>query len=131
MAKAKLRILYGEGDGDVLVKQAAVFEKAGHVVQKAEGRKSVDEALNKSAFDLVILGSTLSRNDRHHLPYMVKKANAETSVLVMHADGSRHPYVDACVDTGSSMEAVLNRIETMKIAGMMPQAAAAAAGAGR
>jgi hypothetical protein len=59
---------------------------------------------------------------------MVKKVNAETGVLVMHADGSRHPYVDACVDTGSSMESVLNRIETMKIAGMMPQAAAAGAG---
>jgi len=128
MAKAKLRILYGEGDGDVLAKQAAAFEKAGHVVRKSEGRKAVDEALKKSAFDLVILGSTLSRNDRHHLPYMVKKANAETSVLVMHADGSRHPYVDACVDTGSSMETVLNRIETMNIAGMMPQAAAAGAG---
>ncbi|MBZ5688836.1 MAG: hypothetical protein LAP86_27820 [Acidobacteriia bacterium] len=130
MAKAKLRILYGEGDGDVLAKQAVAFEKAGHVVQKAEGRKGVDESLRKATFDLVILGSTLSRNDRHHLPYMVKKVNAETSVLVMHADGSRHPYVDACVDTGSSMETVLNRIETMKIAGMMPQAAAAA-GAGR
>jgi DNA-binding NtrC family response regulator len=128
MAKAKLRILYGEGDGDVLAKQAAAFEKAGHVVRKVEGRKGVDEALKKSTFDLVILGSTLSRNDRHHLPYMVKKVNAETSVLVMHADGSRHPYVDACTDTGSSVETVLNRIETMKIAGMMPQAAAAAAG---
>jgi DNA-binding NtrC family response regulator len=128
MAKAKLRILYGEGDGDVLAQHTTAFEKAGHVVQKAEGRKNVDEALKKSTFDLVILGSTLSRNDRHHLPYMVKKVNAETSVLVMHADGSRHPYVDACVDTGSSIDTVLNRIETMKIAGMMPQAAAAAAG---
>ena len=128
MAKAKLRILYGEGDGDVLAKQAAAFEKAGHVVTKADGRKSVEEALKKSTFDLVVLGSELSRNDRHHLPYMVKKANVETSVLVMHADGSRHPYVDACVDTGSSIETVLNRIESMKIAGMMPQAAAAGAG---
>ena len=128
MGKAKLRILYGEGDGDVLAAQSAAFEKAGHTVQKAEGRKSVDEALKKSSFDLVVLGSTLSRNDRHHLPYMVKKANAETSVLVMHADGSRHPYVDACVDTGSSMEHVLTRIEGMSIAGMMPKAAGAAAG---
>lgn len=128
MAKAKLRILYGEGDGEMLVKQAAAFEQAGHVVQKAEGRKGVEEALKKSSFDLVILGSELSRNDRHHLPYMVKKANSQTSVLVMHADGSRHPYVDACVDTGSSMEAVLHRIESMNIAGMMPLAAAAGAG---
>lgn len=129
MAKAKLKILYGEGDGEVLAQQAAAFEKAGHFVQKAEGRKGVDAALKTEKFDLVILGPTLSRNDRHHLPYMVKKANAETQVLVLHADGSRHPYVDACTDTGSSLETVLGRIDAMKIAGSIP--AAAAAGAGR
>jgi hypothetical protein len=128
MAKAKLRILYGEIDGDVLVEQGKALEKAGHTVQSVTGRKGVDEALKKSSFDLVVLGSTLSRNDRHHLPYMVKKANAETSVLVMHADGSRHPYVDACVDTGSTMEHVLARIESMGIAGMMPKAMGAGAG---
>jgi DNA-binding NtrC family response regulator len=125
---AKLRILYGEGDSDVLAKQAAAFEKAGHTVQQANGRKSVDEALKKSAFDLLVLGPTLTRNDRHHLPYIAKKVQAEINVLVMHADGSRHPYVDACTDTGSSMEHVLNRIATMKIAGMMPAAARATAG---
>jgi DNA-binding NtrC family response regulator len=129
MAKSKLRVLYGEGEEDILKQQAGEMEKAGHSVQQAVGRKAVEEALKKSTYDLVVLGPTLSRNDRHHLPYMVKKASAVTSVLVMHADGSRHPYVDACVDTGSSMDAVLTRIEGMKIAGMMP--AAAAAGAGR
>lgn len=128
MAKSKLRILYGEGDGEVLAAQAAVIEKAGHAVQAAEGRKAVVEALAKVQFDLVVLGATLTRNDRHHLPYMVKKANSQTSVLVMHADGSRHPYVDACTDTGASLESVLQRIESMKIAGMMPAAAGAAAG---
>jgi len=129
MAKGQLRILYGEGEEETLKHQAEAMEKAGHVVQQALGRKGVQEALSKSAFDLVVLGATLTRNDRHHLPYMVKKTSAETSVLVMHADGSRHPYVDACTDTGSSMESVLTRIEGMQIAGMMP--AAAAAGAGR
>lgn len=128
MAKAKLRILYGEGDEDVLKTQAAAIEKAGHIVQPAVGRKAVDEALKKSTFDLLVLGATLTRNDRHHLPYMAKKASAEISVLVLHADGTRHPYVDACVDTGASIENVLNRIESMKIAGMMPAAKAAAAG---
>jgi len=129
MAKAKLKVLYGEGEEDLLKQQADAMEKAGHSVQPAVGRKGVQEALNKGTFDLVVLGATLTRNDRHHLPYMVKKVNAESCVLVLHADGTRHPYVDACVDTGSSMEAILTRIEGMKIAGMMP--AAAAAGAGR
>jgi len=121
---AKLKILYGEGDAEAQAAPAASLEKAGHMVEKALGRKAVVEAL-KSPFDLVVLGPSLTRNDRHHLPYVVKKAQAQAAVLVMHADGSRHPYVDACTDTGASMENVLARIEGMKIAGMMPAAAAA------
>jgi DNA-binding NtrC family response regulator len=119
---AKLRILYGEGDTEVLATQAAAMEKAGHTVQKVVGRKGVLEGLKNPAFDLVVLGATLTRNDRHHLPYMVKKAG-ELKVLVMHADGSRHPYVDGCTDTGSSLETVL-----AKIAGMWTSAKAAGAG---
>src|ERR1700677_3654997 len=123
MAQAgKLRILYGEGDAEAQAASAAAFEKAGHTVEKAVGRKGVTEALKKGPFELVVLGPTLSRNDRHHLPYMVKKAQAEVSVLVMHADGSRHPYVDACTDTGASAENVVARIEGMAIAGLIPAA---------
>jgi DNA-binding NtrC family response regulator len=126
MGKAGLKILYSEGDAEILKAQAAAMEKAGHKVRLAEGRKAVEAAIKEGSFDLVVLGPTLSRNDRHHLPYMVKKANAETSVLVMHADGSRHHYVDACTDTGASFETVLARIESMKIAGTVHTAAAAA-----
>jgi DNA-binding NtrC family response regulator len=126
MAKAaKLNILYGEGEAEAQAPPAAAFEAAGHTVEKALGRKQVVAALERRGFDLVVLGASLTRNDRHHLPYVVKKAQPQTLVLVMHADGSRHPYVDACTDTGGSMENVLARIEGMKIAGMMPAAAAA------
>jgi DNA-binding NtrC family response regulator len=128
MAKAaKLKILYGEGDAEAQAPTAAAFEKAGHTVHQALGRKAVEAAITKGGFDLVVLGPTLTRNDRHHLPYAAKKAQSEVSVLVMHADGSRHPYVDGCTDTGASAENVLARIEGMAIAGMMPSAAAAAA----
>lgn len=126
MAKSKLRILYGEADEEVLKTQAAAFEKAGHTVHQAIGRKAVDEAIRKSPFDLVILGSSMTRNDRHHLPYMVRKAS-QAKVFAMHADGSRHHEVDAWIDSGSSMESILNRIEAMNIAGA-PKANAAGAG---
>src|ERR1039458_4249279 len=122
---ARLKMRYGEGNGEAQAATAAAFEKAGYTVHKAVGRKAVETAIGTGGFDLVVLGPTLSRNDRHHLPYAVKKAQAEVSVLVMHADGSRHPYVDACTDTGASVENVLARIEGMAIAGMMPAAAAA------
>ena len=121
----RLKILYGEGDGEAQAAMAAALEKAGHTVEKAVGRKAVEAAIGKTRFDLVVLGPTLSRNDRHHLPYTVKKAQGDLSVLVMHADCSRHPYVDGCTDTGASVENVLARIEGMAIAGMMPAAAAA------
>jgi len=130
MSKAgMLKILYGEGETEAQAAAALAFEKAGFSVEKAIGRKELEEALKKGGFDLVVLGPTLTRNDRHHLPYMVKKAHAETSVLVMHTDGSRHPYVDACTDTGATLEHVVARIQGMRIAGLMP--AAAAAGVGR
>ncbi len=115
MAKSsfKLKILYGEGDTEVLASQAATMERAGHHVTQVEGRKGVESALKQDAFDLVILGPTLSRNDRHHLPYMVKKAHEGTRVLVMHADGGRHPYVDKATDTGRSIESILETIASM------------------
>jgi len=125
-AATKLKVLYGEGDTEILAEHAPAFEKAGHTVEKALGRKGVLEALKKGQFDLVVLGPSLTRDDRHHLVYMVKKAHAGTRVLVMHADGTRHPYVDACTDTGASMETVL-----AKVAAVMGQEKARAAGAGQ
>ena len=115
MAKTafKLKILYGEGDEEVLASQAALMQKAGHQVQPAIGRKAVQEALRGASFDLVVLGPTLTRDDRHHLPYMVKKAHTGTRVLVMHSDGARHHEVDANIDTGARMEVLLEKIASM------------------
>ena len=109
----KLKILYGEGDAEVVASQAVHIEKVGHEVTTAVGRKGVQEALGEDKFDLVVLGPTLSKNDRHHLPYMVKKATGATRVLVMHADGGRHPYVDANLDTGQSIDVLIEMIASM------------------
>ena len=119
---SKLKILYGEGDSEVLAAQAVTIEKAGYQVSQAEGRQQVQDALRKESFDLVILGPTLTKNDRHHLPYMVKKANPETKVLVTHTDGEGHHAVDATLETGRSMNALLE-----KIASIYPQQGAAKA----
>jgi DNA-binding NtrC family response regulator len=108
----KLNILYGELNEDVLASQSAVIAQAGHSVKTAVGRKGVEEAMRRESFDLVVLGPTLTRNDRHHLPYMVKKHHQGTRVLVMHTDGERHPSVDANIDTGSSMESLIAKIAT-------------------
>ena len=122
---AALKVLYGEQNEQVLASQAESLQKAGFSVQTAIGRKAIQEELNQGQFDLVILGPTLSRDDRHHLPYMVKKASATARVLVMHTDGSRHRYVDANTDTGDDMEHLIR-----KIAALYPPKTMAA-GAGR
>ncbi|HET7439767.1 MAG TPA: hypothetical protein VFJ47_00575 [Terriglobales bacterium] len=112
MAKTsfKLKILYCESDENALAQQATLVKEAGHQVETALGRKAAEESLRRGSFDLVILGDTLSKDDRHHLPYMVKKAHAGTRVLVTHAAGARHHEVDAVVDSGSDITTLLNAI---------------------
>jgi len=117
------KVLYGELNEEILSAQAGSLQKAGYQVQTAVGRAGVLDALKHESFELVILGATLTRDDRHHLPYMAKKAHAGTRVLVMHTDGSRHPYVDGNIDTGESVEKLLE-----KIGGLQTKAAAATAG---
>jgi DNA-binding NtrC family response regulator len=109
----KLKILYGEGDAEVLASQAVSIQMGGHHVTPAEGRQGVLDALQRDTFDLVVLGPTLTRNDRHHLPYMVKKAHPGTRVLVMHTDGERHPQVDANLETGRSIDDLVAKIAVM------------------
>lgn len=111
-AKSTIKILYGESDQHALSTQAAEMTKAGHHVTTALNRQGVQEALRRDAFDLVILGSTLSKDDRHHLPYMVKKSHEGTKVLVMHA-GTHHHEVDAAVDPSMSMHRILEKIAAL------------------
>jgi DNA-binding NtrC family response regulator len=113
-SSSTLKLLYAEGDLEVLSAQAVILEKAGHHVTQAVGRKPVEEILKRETFDFVVLGPTLSKNDRHHLPYMAKKAQPGTRVLVMHTDGERHPAVDANLDTGSRIESLLEQISAMR-----------------
>ena len=122
---ASMKVLYGEQNEQVLASQAESLQKAGFSVQTAVGRKDIQEALKNGQFDLVILGPTLSRDDRHHLPYMVKKASATARVLVMHTDGSRHPYVDGNIDTGEDMEHLVKKIAALQ---QQPKTMAARAG---
>ncbi len=109
----KLKILYAEGDQEVLAEQSLTIEKAGHHVTQAQGRQAAMDELKRDAFDLVVLGPTLTKNDRHHLPYMVKKSHEGTRVLVMHTDGEGHPSVDLTLETGRSMDALLGKISSL------------------
>ena len=126
-----LKILYSEADPETVASQAVSIQQAGHLVQAALGRKAVEDAIHKDNYDLVVLGPTLTRNDRHHLAYAVKKANIHTKVLVMHTDGERHPYVDANTDTGRSIEEVVAKISSLAPSAAVDKKMAKGAGSGR
>jgi len=106
------RILYGESDAQVLAAQKKMFEVAGYVVVTALGRKEIEAALKHSDFGVVVLGHTLTRDDRHHLPYMAKKQNPATRVLVLHASG-KHPGVDLSLDSRDGEHRVLAAMATL------------------
>ncbi|MGC2152971.1 MAG: hypothetical protein WA618_13070, partial [Terriglobales bacterium] len=53
-----------------------------------------------------------SKDDRHHIPYMVKKSQAGTKILVMHA-GTHHHEVDAVVDSGIGVVFLLEKIAAL------------------
>jgi len=110
--RSVIKILYAESDERLLAGNAAEIQKAGHHVTTALSRAEVQGQLRRDAFDLVILGSTLSKDDRHHLPYMVKKAHEGTRVLVMHA-GTHHHEVEMAVDSGISMVLLLEKIAAL------------------
>jgi DNA-binding NtrC family response regulator len=105
-AVAQGKILYGENDEQVLKSQSKAFQHAGYTVETAVGRKAIEQALRQGHFDVVVLGHTLNKDDRHHLPYMAKKSDSETQVLVLHASG-KHPAVDRAIDSRDGDEAVL------------------------
>jgi DNA-binding NtrC family response regulator len=110
--KPAIKVLYVESDENVLASQTDQWKKAGFHVTTVSNRQQTQDTLRRDAFDLVILGATLSKDDRHHLPYMVKKAHAGTKVLVMHAS-SHHHEVDLAIDANTSMNFVLEKIDRL------------------
>ena len=110
--QSKSAILYVEDDEKALAAQAPVLQKAGHAVTQVVGRAAAEQALKQGSFELVILGHTLSKEDRHHLPYKARKANEDTRILVLHASG-KHPAVDMAIDSRQGADTVLNAVSTL------------------
>jgi DNA-binding NtrC family response regulator len=105
-------ILYCENDAAVMAAQKKMFERAGYAVDCALGRAAAEQSARKGDYDVVVLGHTLTKDDRHHLPYKAKKSGEETRVLVLHASG-KHPAVDLAVDSRDGEKAVLAALSSV------------------
>ena len=105
-------ILYCENDSGVLREQAKMFERAGYAVECAQGRAAAEQAIRTKSYDVVVLGHTLTKDDRHHLPYMAKKSATHPQVMVLHASG-KHPAVDVALDSRDGERAVLAALNSL------------------
>jgi DNA-binding NtrC family response regulator len=111
-AAAKGSVLYCENDRKVLDEQAKIFDHAGYAVERVQGRKEAELALKNGTYDVLVLGHTLTKDDRHHLPYMAKKSARHTQVLVLHASGKHHA-VDLALDSRDGEEAIVAAINSL------------------
>ena len=112
VAGSQGRILYCESDERVLAEESKMFERGGYSVERVQGRAACVLALQKGQYDAVVLGHTLTKDDRHHLPYMAKKSNEDMPVLVLHASG-KHPAVDHAMDSREGEKAVLAALASL------------------
>ena len=111
-APSKGKILYCEIDAKVLSEQSRMFERAGYTVETTVGRGGAVQSLLKNHYDLVVLGHTLTKDDRHHLAYMAKKSSEATQVLVLHASG-KHPAVDFAMDSRQGEKAIITALDSL------------------
>lgn len=101
----------------VLALQGAVFRDSGYAVVAAASKEQIQEHIENTDFDVIVLNHTLSFTDRKTLAHKTKMRNPSTGVLVLHHSGSLgNPYVDLAVDSRAGVQAMLHalkRVETM------------------
>jgi DNA-binding NtrC family response regulator len=110
--QAKGKLLYGEANQKVVAEQVAHFERAGYQVETAIGRAAIVEALRHGNYCALVLGHTLTKDDRHHIPYMSRKADAELPIMVLHASGKHHE-VDVAIDSRYGFDAVIRALDQL------------------
>lgn len=117
--KSDTRLLLCSRDKDsLLAMQREVFRDSGYNVVSAASKEEIDEHIENTDFDVMILNHTLSFADRKALAKKAKQSNPNNGVLVLHHSGSLgNPYVDLAVDSRSGVKSMLDtlkRIEAMR-----------------
>lgn len=102
----------------VLALQREVFRASGYEVIATASKKEIQQHIENTDFDVIILNHTLSFADRKALARKTKQRNPNNGVLVLHNSGSLgNPYVDLAVDSRAGVKPMLQtlkRIEAMQ-----------------
>ena len=116
---SNIRLLLCSRHGDALLAmQREVFCASGYEVVATASRKEIQEHIENTDFDVIILNHTLSFADRKTLARKAKQRNPNNGVMVLHNSGSLgNPYVDLAVDSRAGVKPMLQtlkRIEAMQ-----------------
>jgi len=111
-------LLCSRHSDSVLAMQRAVFRDSGYPVVGAAAKEEIQDHIENTDFDVIILNYTLSFADRKTLARKAKQRNPNNGVLVLHHSGSLgNPYVDLAVDSRAGVKPMLDtlkRIEAMR-----------------
>ena len=110
MAKNILLICKNPAD---LTKRRATLEDAGYKVTGLTDEEQALNLLSQNHYDAVILGNTMSGENRNQLNRRVKIATPETPVVVIMHEGERDGLADAVVTNPKNPHALLETLMGM------------------
>jgi hypothetical protein len=116
--KSPTRLLLCSRENDsVLTLQSEVFRNSGYNVITAATNSEIQEHIENTDFEVIVLNHTISFADRKMLARKTKTRNPASGVMVLHHSGSLgNPYVDLAVDSRTGVShtlLALKRVEAM------------------
>lgn len=108
-------LLCSQQNDSVLAMQREVFRDSGYEVVAAGSNEAIQEHIENTDFDVIILNHTLSFADRQALARKTKLRNPNHGVLVLHHSGSLgNPYVDLAVDSRAGVKPMLQTLKRLE-----------------
>jgi CheY-like chemotaxis protein len=108
-------LLCSEENDSVLAMQSEVFRGSGYEVVAAGSNEAIQEHIENTDFDVIILNHTLSFADRQALARKTKLRNPNYGVLVLHHSGSLgNPDVDLAVDSRAGVTRMLHTLKRLE-----------------
>jgi CheY-like chemotaxis protein len=111
-----LRLLLCSHQNDsVLAMQREVFRGSGYEVVAAGSNETIQEHIENTDFDVIILNHTLSFADRKALARKTKLRDPNHGVMVLHHSGALgNPYVDLAIDSRAGVKPMLHTLKRLE-----------------
>ena len=107
-------ILLVERDPVLLASEKMLYESRGYKVLTATRRTKAEQLLSAEWAEVIVLGHSLSRQDREVLIAKSRLISPQTRILVIHASGAFQPVPpDAAVDSRDGVEGIFAVVDAL------------------